>query len=280
LHRNVSTPSKKPSWSFTGFIASCSRPTSANQLAQELTMPCTISPHLQISPGSHADFAALAPFHYRSHHAGGITRIFTARYQPPTTNLPFDTPAAVLTMSLPALACTLRNIATHDRYKIKNRSLAAALLNKEVRTISRVIVHPLFRSLGLARQLVSHALAHADTPITEALAAMGRVHPFFAQAGMTAYDRPPDARTARLIAALDNLHLTPLDLCSTARLQSLLTTAPQDQRTFLTQELHRYAGATLTKHRAAHERPDILTTLITHARQHLLSQPIYYINKC
>lgn len=62
-----------------------------------------------------------------------------------------------------------------------------ALLNAEVRCISRVIVHPSFRGLGIGVGLVRHALDTATTPYTEAIAAMGWVHPLFEKAGMEAF---------------------------------------------------------------------------------------------
>jgi len=56
--------------------------------------------------------------------------------------------------------------------------------NKNVRTISRVIVHAQFRGVGLAVELVRWMLLHCDTRYVEAVAAMGKVHPFFEKAGM------------------------------------------------------------------------------------------------
>jgi N-acetylglutamate synthase-like GNAT family acetyltransferase len=58
-------------------------------------------------------------------------------------------------------------------------------VNRHVRTISRVIVHPQFRALGIASQLVRRILQDCPTRYVEAVAAMGAVHPFFERAGMT-----------------------------------------------------------------------------------------------
>jgi ABC-type ATPase with predicted acetyltransferase domain len=57
--------------------------------------------------------------------------------------------------------------------------------NANLRTISRVIVHPQFRSLGLSTALVGCLCAHCDTRYVEAIAQMGHVHPLFTRAGMT-----------------------------------------------------------------------------------------------
>lgn len=57
--------------------------------------------------------------------------------------------------------------------------------NDNIRTISRVIVHPSFRSLGLSTMLIRRLIETCPTPFIEALARMGRAHPLFDCAGMT-----------------------------------------------------------------------------------------------
>jgi GNAT superfamily N-acetyltransferase len=47
-----------------------------------------------------------------------------------------------------------------------------------------VIVHPQFRGLGIASQLVRRICDECPTRYVEAIAAMGEVHPFFERAGM------------------------------------------------------------------------------------------------
>ena len=86
--------------------------------------------------------------------------------------------------------------ATGGAYALPDVRRRAALLNRDFRRLARVIVHPTFRGIGLAVLLVRHALAHAPTPYVEALAVMGRIHPFFQTAGMTVYDRPADERVS------------------------------------------------------------------------------------
>ncbi len=110
--------------------------------------------------------------------------------------------------------------------------LDAARLNREMRTIARVVVHPIFRSVGLAVQLVRHLLDRAETPYVEALAAMGRVHPFFSRAGMTAFDRPALPDAVRVLAAMDRESVRPIDLVDPER----LTLSP-----FLLGEFRRFA---------------------------------------
>lgn len=95
--------------------------------------------------------------------------------------------AGIAVVCMPVLACRLRDAATGHRYQRPDAAAAAAALNREMRCVARVIVHPTFRGMGLAVRLVRWALEHAETRYTEALAAMGRANPFFERAGMRAY---------------------------------------------------------------------------------------------
>lgn len=73
--------------------------------------------------------------------------------------------------------------------------------NANLRTISRVIVHPQFRSLGLATALVRCLCDHCPTRYVEASAQMGRAVPMFERAGMKRLD--PEDRDRPLYYVLD-----------------------------------------------------------------------------
>lgn len=197
----------------------------------------------------------------------------------------------VLVESLPALSCRLRDLATDGRYGgWKDRRMAARLLNAEVRCISRVVVHPQWRGLGLAVKLVRHALETMTTPYTEALAAMGRVHPFFKLAGMTEYRRPPLKDRRRLLDALRYCGVEPWELASEERMERVMrggaacdlrlaegakpqAAGPQDasrnpQGALLRRELARWAGRRLT-----------LAEQLDKAREELLCEVVYYLRR-
>ena len=97
--------------------------------------------------------------------------------------------AAVLVVSPPVLCCRGRNVATGKRYVSPDRRASTGLLNAEIECISRVVVHPIYRSCGLAVRLVRHALRTTQMPLIEALATMGAIHPFFERGGMSAFGR-------------------------------------------------------------------------------------------
>jgi hypothetical protein len=223
---------------------------------------CSICSGITITPGTFADYEALAHFHYRAGRPAAITRILAARYHGPGIGgaaADNGLLAGILVETLPSLACALRAAALNHRYSSGNRSLDAARLNREMRTIARVIIHPIFRGTGLAIKLVQQLLSAPQTPYIEALAAMARINPFFQRASMHPYDRPPLPAAVRLCAALAHENLRPIDLADSSR----CTFSP-----FLSRELLKFAGP---------RAENSVQTAAAIARTKLLSQPVYYL---
>lgn len=246
-----------------------------------------IADDLHIETGTIADYHALSAFHYRAAHPGAATSVFRMMHRAPTVVGRYlgrgdaSQIVGVLVVSMPALACGLRDLATRGRYRGLPRREAAIMINREVRTISRVVIDPQWRGLGLAVRLVRHALQHPheDICFTEALAAMGRVSPFFERAGMTRYDRPiraARAEHARLLDALDRLGWSPAILASWRVIAQKLSEVTSADHRWLESELRRW-------HRAAHRSAASATKsisveqLLRIARRELLAQPVYYL---
>lgn len=137
-----------------------------------------------IERGHGRDYALLDRFHYRAARPASFAGVWVVRYQPKSDRAASVIAAAVL--SWPTLACRMREQAL-SLEKLPP-SARHDFVNQHVRAISRVVVHPTFRSIGLAVELVRRILAESPTRYVEALAAMGRVHPFFANAGMRTFD--------------------------------------------------------------------------------------------
>ena len=110
---------------------------------------------------------------------------------------------AVIVYSRSPLSLAARNLATGGRYRVGGRAAIGQLVNRELRIISRVVVAPNWRGLGLGARLVRETLPLAGTPYVEALAAMGRMSAFFERAGMTAYPQMPAPQGERLRAAFE-----------------------------------------------------------------------------
>jgi ABC-type transport system involved in cytochrome c biogenesis ATPase subunit len=134
--------------------------------------------------------------HYRAGKPATIARVLAAREE--------DTgePLGVLVVSMPTLNARHRELAWPGRFEGMDRRARARRLNDEVRCLSRTIVDPRVRGVGLATRLVRSYLDDPLTRCTEAIASMGRIARFHERAGMTPWVLPPDVADARLLDAL------------------------------------------------------------------------------
>jgi GNAT superfamily N-acetyltransferase len=237
---------------------------------------------LELVVGSLADYKALGEHHYRAERPATATRVLAFHHAGRSAVGRFlgrpaePTPVAVLVESLPSLSCKMRNWALHDRYGSwlcpRQR---AALLNQEVRVISRVVVHPSWRGLGLAVRLVREALKKPTTIYTEALAAMGRVNPFFEHAGMIPYHRPPHPFDTRLTDAMRSVDLSPDDLASLDLTHQKIESLKPLQRGWFLKELYRWYRQNGGRSAAHSTDPKHHLRV---ARQRLMLEPVYYLH--
>lgn len=186
-----------------------------------------------IEPGGIGDFDALSALHYRGGRPATWTRVLRAVGRAPGG----DRLAGVLVESRPTLNAAWRDLPWPGRYTRGDKRARALRLNKELRCISRVIVDPRWRSMGVARRLVEAALASATTPASEAIAAMGAMSPFLERAGMRAYPAPVRAADARLEDALAHAGVEARDLIVGERADEAAGDA------FVRRELTRWAQA-------------------------------------
>lgn len=237
---------------------------------------------LPVVEGCRADYLALKTHHYRPGNPMTMTRILSIYDNTPSATDRYlgktapQRPIAVLIESLPALSCRLRDAALDGRYghlRVKQR---AKLLNEELRCVSRVIVDPRWRGLGLAVRLVRHALATSTTRYTEALAVMGRVSPFFDRAGMKAYERPALPAAQRALSAMRFAALEPNALAMPERVEAHLDALPLAHRLLVTKELTRWYRT--CGGRAVSKSPSMAQVLEA-ARRGLLANPVYYLKE-
>lgn len=137
-----------------------------------------------VEQGSIEDYRKLEGFHYIAGPPAAHKRVYVIRTPRRFRMQGGPELAGVLVVSPPVISVRGRNMATCGRYVGGCRSGNLARLNREMETISRVIVHPIFRGAGMAVRLVQHALDDSEMRYVEALAAMGKVNPFFERAGM------------------------------------------------------------------------------------------------
>ena len=99
-----------------------------------------------------------------------------------------------------------RNMVFGERYVYTPGDLnKARLVNEEIARISRVVIHPKFRGIGLGELLVRETLPKVNARVVEVLAVMAKYNPFFEKAGMARvdYHRDEDAAGKRIRAFLE-----------------------------------------------------------------------------
>lgn len=195
----------------------------------------------RISEGDINDYDQLARHHYRAGRPATVARVLRAHRAGEL--------AGVLVASYPTLNASWRSAAWGERYVMADKALAAKRLNREVRCISRVVVAPRWRGLGVATRLVRAYLRDAETVRTEAVSAMGALSPFFERAGMCARGVSVRPHDERLLGALRAHGVRAWWLLDSARSERALR-----DHAGLVDELRRWAragGAALSACRAA-----------------------------
>jgi ABC-type lipoprotein export system ATPase subunit/GNAT superfamily N-acetyltransferase len=161
----------------------------------------TLWRRLEVVRGGRADYAAFAAMHYRGgEELGFVDCVYTLRERGAGSVL------GVVVYSHAPAELALRNQATGGRYKGQ-----LALLNRDVRILRRLVVHPDLRGTGIAHRFVKRTLPLVVTRYVECLAAMGQFNPVFERAGMRRIGtcRLP-ASQQRLLDRLGELGADPL----------------------------------------------------------------------
>ncbi len=176
--------------------------------------------------------AGLLRFHYRGERPAMVAKVMSARVEGEVVG--------ALIVAMPTLNGVWRRLAWGERYSVGDRTECARRLNAEVRRISRVVVDPRWRGVGIAKGLVR---AYLDAPLTartEAVAAMGGACPFFERAGMRSHRAPAGHRDARLLDVFAHLGVREWETCDAARV--LRAAGEKGLETWLEWELRRWAG--------------------------------------
>jgi ABC-type lipoprotein export system ATPase subunit/predicted N-acetyltransferase YhbS len=150
------------------------------------TRECSLTGQMRIEPGTLQDYKALSQFHYRTAQCPAPRKIFVLKRGK-------EMCGAIVYSYPPPMS--------FGRSKAWKGTLQQ--LQKEVSTISRVVVHPKYRSIGLGAKLVRETLPKAGTPCVEAVAVMARYNPFFEKAGMRRIAE--SAPSAAVVKALEGL---------------------------------------------------------------------------
>ncbi len=200
---------------------------STNYYSNKLNRGCTLAKEMRIVEGSIADYKKLSYFHYRSSKCSPPRKIFTLRRK--------DELCGVIVYSYPPPIMFARSKVWKGNFK---------QLQEEVSTISRVVVHPKYRTMGLGVKLVRETLAKAGTPYVETLAVMAKYNPFFERAGMQKImESEPNRNVLYAMEQLRELGFNPTMLGSLNQNLGRIKLVKKGEITRILEELSRREGS-------------------------------------
>ncbi|MDG6923646.1 MAG: ATP-binding cassette domain-containing protein [Nitrososphaerota archaeon] len=164
--------------------------------SDEFEEECTLLKQVKIEPCTLKELEPLEKFHYRGKVLAIVKNCFKA-----TTDGELVGGIVYVT---PHLALKGRNIALPEFRGKQSRELALKI-NSEITRISRVIVIPKFRSIGLGAELVRRTMPLVGKKYVETLAVMARYSPFFEKGGMKRVDVPEDRHLENDLKKLERL---------------------------------------------------------------------------
>jgi len=151
---------------------------------------CSIYENVCIEKGNIEDYSKLSRFHYRTKDKNKPENL---RMKDCYKLLFNDDLIGVIVYSSSYLNLKPRNIVFGERYVYTPGDLLKArLINEEVARISRVVVHPKFRGIGLGAYLVRETMPKVEAKVIEVLAVMAKYNRFLEKAGMIRVDYKRD----------------------------------------------------------------------------------------
>ncbi|MEM3443109.1 MAG: GNAT family N-acetyltransferase, partial [Candidatus Bathyarchaeia archaeon] len=171
---------------------------------------CSLVKEMHIEEGITENWRKLAGFHYRSHKIAGPRKIFCLKRG--------DELCGVIVYAYPPPTCFGRRLVL-SKMSMKE-------LNEKLSIISRVVVHPKYRTIGLGTKLVKETLPLVGTPYVEMPAVMAKYNPFAEKAGMQKIaEQPPPKEAIKIAETLSklgfNIHLLGSEKYVSNKLQSM-----------------------------------------------------------
>ena len=198
---------------------------------------CTVTKYLEIVCGGLAEYNYLSRFHYRQNFACPHVAIYVMKDMHPARARVAGV-VGVIVYTMPAPQVALRNAATGGVFcGFGDQRLQLQMVNKYVRCISRVIIEPRYRGLGLASWLVVETMPRLGVAVIEAMAVMGAVHPFFEKAGMKRYEAKPTAGGVQLIEALGMVGINEQEFIDPQRVQDKFDSLTGCEADFIEQQI-------------------------------------------
>jgi ABC-type ATPase with predicted acetyltransferase domain len=167
----------------------------------ELNQECSLVQEIRVEEGDLEDYKQLVQFHYRQGGHPPLRKVFRMKRK--------DELVGVILYCYPPITLI-------GRKKVFRRKFTPQEVNKKFAIISRVVVHPKYRTIGLGVKLVKETMPLVELPFIEAIAVMAQYNPFFEKAGMTKImERFPSHNILDAIENLRELGFNPMLLGST-----------------------------------------------------------------
>ncbi len=227
---------------------------------------------MQIVRGSLEDYNRLAHYHYRDSRLGPFAAIFAIRPVRALGPWSGTKTVGVIVYTMPSPGLELRNIATGNLFVGYDKGTRLALINKNIRCISRVIIEPRFRGLGLASQLVRETMPAMGVPIVEAMAVMGMVNPFFERARMTAFTAKMPTRCMQLVEAFSKVGIEKEELIDTKKVRQRVEQLPRKEAKFIELQIQSFLQCYGKRRNMS---PGLERTRFVLSK--LTARPVYYI---
>jgi len=168
--------------------------------SDKLNTVCSLVKETRVVEGTRKDYEKLACFHYRSSQLPPPYKIFTLKHR--------QQKVGVIVYSYPPATC-------FGRRQAMGKVASLSELNKDMVWISRVVLHPKYRSIGLGTLLVKETLPLIGRLYVETIAVMAKYNPFFEKAGMTKIaERKPHKSILNAVEKLQKLGFNPVFLAS------------------------------------------------------------------
>lgn len=151
---------------------------------------CSLVKEMRTVEGTFEDWRRLSIFHYRSHKIVAPRKIFCLKRG--------EELCGVIVYCYPPPTCFGRRLV-FPKMSVKE-------LNEKLSIISRVVVHPKYRTIGLGAKLVRETLSKVGTPYVEMPAVMAKYNPFAEKAGMQRIvEQPPPKEALKIAETLQHL---------------------------------------------------------------------------
>ena len=170
--------------------------------------PCTIHREIILQETTLEDYHKLSYLHYRGARVTAPQKTYKLTHNNKTIG--------VIVYTYPALRGSGRTTAVGYHPSVEE-------INKDWALISRVIIHPKYRGIGLGSHIIRETLPLQGRKHVELVAVMAQYNPFAERAGMTLIQiREPDPSITEAVEYLERVGINPAHLGSRKHIEQTL----------------------------------------------------------